>query len=112
MIAPSAIVFVNNDLTTNVEDMLVRQLYINEVVDGYVFDARVAADSNYLTYVKSGNLRLMVVRSFEEITNRELADVAIFVKAGLAAVEINKWGPHGITFPVVNLSWPKLGIIT
>jgi len=112
MIAPSAIIFCNNDLSQSVEDMLVRQLYINEVIDGYVFDARVAADSNYLTYVKSGNLRLMVVRSFEELTNRELADVAIYVKHALAAVEINKFGPHGITFPVLNLSWPKLGVIT
>ena len=37
----SAIVFVNNDLTQNVQDALVRQLYINEVMDGYEFDQRV-----------------------------------------------------------------------
>lgn len=110
MIAPSAIVFVNDDLTANVEAMLVRQLYIDEVIDGYVFDDRLEANSAYLSQVKAANLRLMVVRSFEELENRELADVVIFVKAGLAAIECNGFGAPGQTFPVVNLTWPKLGI--
>lgn len=107
---PAAIIFVNNDLTTNVTTKLVRQLFINEVIDGYVFDARVLADPSYTVSVHHLNLRLMVVRSFTELTNRLLADVVIFVKAGLAAIELNNYGPHGFTLPVTELYWGKLGI--
>lgn len=110
MIFPPAIVFVNNDLSQNVENMLVRQLHIDEVVDGYVFDDRVIAIPNYLASIPAQNLRIMVVRSFEELENRDLAQVVIFVKAGLAAILVNGFGPPGLTFPVVNLTWGKLGV--
>ena len=111
-IRPAAIIFVNNDLTDNVKTMLVRQLHINEVIDGYVFDDRITADADYPNYIKINNLRLMVVRSYLETDNRELADVAIFVAHGLAAIEKNNFGPRGQTYPVVNLTWGKLNIFS
>jgi len=52
----------------------------------------------------------MVVRSFDSVPNRDIFDVVIFVKAGLVAIEENKFGPHGFTYPVVNLTWKKLGV--
>ncbi len=107
---PGAIVFVNADLTSQVQAHLVKQLHISEVIDGYVFDDRVTADSSYPATVRNQKLRLMVVRSFEELENRDLADVVIFVKAGLAAIEKNGFGPPGLTFPILNLYWQKLGI--
>jgi len=103
-IRPAAIIFVNNDLTDNVRDMLVRQLHIDEVIDGYVFDDRVTADPNYPQSIKANDLRLMVVRSFRELENRTLADVVIFVAHGLAAIEENKFGPRAQTYPVVDLT--------
>lgn len=107
-IRPGAIVFVNNDLTPNVRAALVRQLHINEVLDGYGFDQRVTANSNYPEEIRSNNLRLMVIRSFEELENRALADVAIFVSHGLAAVLKNNFGPPGITTAVQRITWGKL----
>jgi hypothetical protein len=107
-IRPAGVVFVNNDLTSSVRDALVKQLHINEVIDGYVFDDRAAADPNYIDTVKLANLRIMVVRSFEELINRSLADVVIFVTHGLASVLENKFGPPGITTQVCRITWGKL----
>lgn len=105
---PTAIIFVNKDLTANVRAHLVRQLHINEVMDGYVFDDRVAADSTYPAKIKQLNLRIMVERPFTELENRDLADVVIFVKKGIAAVEKNGFGPHGQSYAVLNLNWQSL----
>lgn len=99
----SAIVFVNADLTGQVKSVLVRQLFITEVMDGYEFDARVLSDPNYPIIIRANNLKILVIRPFYEHTNRELADVAIFVKAGMATVEYSKYGPPGLTLPVARI---------
>ena len=109
-IRPAAIIFVNNDLTDNVKDMLIRQLHITETIDGYVFDDRVVANSDYPNLVKILDQRIMVVRSFFELENRTLADVVIFVAHGLASILENNFGPKGQTSTVVNLTWGKLCI--
>lgn len=111
-IRPAAIIFVNNDLTDNVRAMLVTQLHVNEVIDGYVFDDRVTADAAYPATIKANCQRLMVVRSFLELENRALADVVIFVSHGLAAILENNFGPKGLTHSVVNLTWGKLCIFS
>lgn len=102
------VIFVNNDLTDNVRNFLIKQLHITEAIDGYVFDDRIAYDPDYINKLYQFNYRLMVVRPYTELENRDLADVAIFVSHGLAAVLKNKYGPHGLTFPVVDLTWTKL----
>lgn len=110
VLRPSGIVFVNNDLTTSVQAMLVTQLHITEVIDGDTFDARIAADSTYPATINQLDLRIMVVRPFTELTNRDLADVVIWVSHGLASIEENKFGPPNQTFPVLNLTWGQLSI--
>lgn len=106
---PSVILFINTDLTTNVKNMLVRQLHINEVIDGYTFDQRIAAQSTYPDVIHQLNLRLMVMRDLSDQTNRSLADVVLFFSHGLICVEASKVGPPGLTLPVVNLYWGALG---
>ena len=108
MALPSAIVFVNNDLTVSVQDALEKQLYINTTFTGAQFDEVITADPNYPDKVKQLNQRIMVVRSFEELTNRTLADVVIFVCQAMAAIEYNKFGPPNTTYPINNLTWGKL----
>ena len=110
MAIPAAIIFVNNDLTDSVKNMLVRQLYINNTYTGAEFDSIISNDPNYPSKVQQLDQRIMVVRSFEEKTNRDLADVVCFVKNGLIAIERNKFGPPGTTYPVVNIHWGKLCI--
>lgn len=107
---PGAIVFVNNDLVVQVRDFIVKQLRINEYMDGYVFDERIAADSTYPDKLYQSDQRIMVIRPFTELINRELADVVIFCKSGMAAVEKNKFGPPRPAFPIKFLHWNQLGI--
>lgn len=105
---PTGIVFVNNDLTESVRNALVKQLYISEIMDGYVFDQTILSNPNYPTEVANNNGRVMVVRSFKEMNNRELADVVIFVTHGTANIEKNKFGPPGPSYRVAELTWQKL----
>lgn len=107
---PSAILFVNNDLTSNVRAQLVRQLFIDEVVDGETFDSKVSDNPNFVSEFKSSQKRMLVERSLSDLTNRELADVVIFVKSGLLTIEENKFGPPSYTYKVVDITWRKLGI--
>ena len=90
--------------------MLTKQLYITEMIDGYIFDSRVAADPSYPDTVKANDQRIMVVRSFLEFDNRTLADIVIFVSHGLAAILENNFGPKGQTYSVVDLTWGKLWV--
>ena len=111
MLIPSgAVVFVNNDLTDNVRDYLVRQLRISDVVDGYVFDDRIASDPDYKDKLAQLGLRIMVVRPYTELENRDLADVAIFVSHGIASILKNNYGPHGQTYKVLDITWGQLCI--
>jgi len=101
--APPAIIFVNADLSDNVKAAVQRQLFINETITGSEFDSRISVDSNYPQEVHGNGLRILVIRSFDDYTNRDLADIVLFIKAGLAAVEQNKYGPPGQTFQVDHM---------
>lgn len=113
MIAPPAIIFVNNDLSDSATQHLQRQLMITQTMDGYSFDAAVAADEGFITTSKNNLQRILVIRTFlgrEEVSTWTLPDVVIFVKMGLAAVLKNNFGPPGLTLPVLKLTWPGLGV--
>lgn len=113
-IYPAAIIVVNADLTNNVQEMIVRQLGIDEILDGYTFDQNNLTDGYYDGYysadVKRHHKRILVVRPLDDAFDRTVPDIVAFVKAGLIAIEENKFGPHGVTYPIVNLTWGKLGI--
>lgn len=114
----AAIIFINNDLSASAQAHLVRQLFITDVMDGYTFDVFFNDDSTdgyadgygQETFAKR---RVLVIRSFVDrgtVDTWTLADVVIFVKQGLAAVETNKFGPPGLTLPVLKLTWGALGV--
>lgn len=116
---PGAIIFVNDTINSStlgllqtdtsqnqsIESTLAKQLEINESISLTEFNARVAADPNYPNVVHLLRLRLLVVLpDFRDYTNRNLADIVIFAKAGLASVEKNNFGPPGLTLPVMRLN--------
>lgn len=101
---PSAIIFVNNDLTEQVKSVLNTQLFLDQIMDGYTFDGYVNSIPNYVNQVHAQQKRILVIRDFWDHTNRELADIAIFIKMGLASIEHNKFGPPGQTYQVANLN--------
>lgn len=105
MSIPSAIIFVNADLTDSLKSILAEQLNITETMTGIEFDARMAVDPNYATVVHLQKIRIMVIRSdFRDYTHRTVADVVMFVKQGLVSIEKNNFGPPGLTLPLERLN--------
>ncbi len=101
---PSAIIFINNDVSDNVKSVLIKQLYIHESITREEFDARVSADPEYPNVVHLNNLRILVFQDFWAPRNGfDIADVVIFIKSGLAYIESNNFGPPGLCLPVANL---------
>jgi hypothetical protein len=110
---PPAIVCVNDDLSPSVKEALIRQLFINQVLDGYAFDSYLAIDPLYPTKIKQLNQRILIIRTFanrSSISTWTIPDVVMFIKNGLSSVEINKFGPPGLTLPVLKLYWGALGV--
>lgn len=111
---PSGIIFVNSDISPSVQEKLVTQLFIDYVLTGDEFDANVNADPNYPIEVKQFRKRVLVIRSFDQgnivnnIPNRELADIILFVANGLANV-LTKSG-HAPSFPIINIHWGQFNI--
>lgn len=108
IIAPSAVILVNADLTANVKAAIQRQLYINDTIDGYEFDLRLSVDPNYVDVIHANGLRVLVIRPFTELNNRDKMDIVLFCKAGLASVETNKVGPPGQTYPIERMYLSQL----
>lgn len=109
-IFPSALILINNDLTDNTRNYIVKQLHINTIMDGYSFDGYITANPTWISTIHEGNMRVMVVRPFTEFNNREIFDVVIFVKAAMATILQNNFGPPRQIWPLLNLTWSKLGI--
>lgn len=97
---PPGIIFINEDLDDALKSKIKTQLYIHEIMTGTEFDTRVSVDPNYPKIIKLQNRRILVIRNFRDLSNRNLADVVIFVKAGLASIEKNNFGPPSLTLPV------------
>ncbi len=109
-LVPSAIMFINDDLTGDVRDFIIRQLYFDGYVDGYEFDAMVAADPNWPANIRQIGGRLLVIRDLSDYTNRSHADVVCFYKNGLLSTEYNKYGPPINDLRVVGLTWTDIGV--
>ena len=116
---PPAIIFINGntdgyghtygDLDSIGKSTLESQLYIDETMTGEEFDARVVVDPNYPTIVHLWKQRILVIRpDFRDYINRELADVVLFVKQGMATILKNNYGPPGLTLPIQRLEIHQL----
>lgn len=110
---PSALIMINNDLTDQVLEFISRQLFLTDILDGYEFYLRLDdgyGGENFLSWIKAKNRRVAVIQSHQQTEQRNLFDLVLFVKNGLASVECNKFGPPGLTLPVTKLYWGILGI--
>lgn len=110
MLLPSAIIFINPEMPNSELLHIKQQLYVDEVIQDLEFDARMIADPNYASVIHGQNLRILVIRNnFADHTNREYADVVIFVKQGLLSVEKNNFGPPGATYSITRFNlWQLL----
>lgn len=121
--SPPAVIFINTDLTAQVLSVFVSQLYITQVMDAATFDATVASDPYFLKrtyrchddgdpchrhhchdgYVPQDGYRILVLRDLHDLTNRNLANIVLFAKAGLVSVLHNNFGPPGATLPIARV---------
>jgi hypothetical protein len=102
---PPAIVFVNQDITEPIKNVLIEQLYIDETITITDFEQRLLGDAQYTSTVHNSGTRLLViVDDFRNYSQRNLADIVIFVKQGLATVLKNNYGPPGLAVPVSNIN--------
>lgn len=109
MSLPAAIIFINGDFNTTTQIKLTSQLYIDEVITKIEFDARTSVDPNYKQNVILNSMRVLVIlSSFQDLLNRELADIVLFFKQGLISVHYNKYGPPGLTFPIDRINMYEL----
>lgn len=112
---PGFVIFANDDLVDQIKNVLRSQLFLDEIISGDDFDGYVLADgysvtdgeifqSDYVDGLKSKKKRVLVVRSFTNLQNKQLADVVIFIKAGLASIQKNNFGPPMQTYPASSLT--------
>jgi len=81
------------------------QLFIDDTMTKAEFDARIAMDPNYATVVHLMNLRIMVILpTFQDLVNRDLADIVMFLSHGLANIERNRVGPTCKSFDIQRLN--------
>lgn len=110
-----AIIFINGntdgygnvygDLDSVGKATIESQLYIHETMTDVEFDARVAYDPNYPAIIHLMGYRILVIRAdFRDYTNREYADVVIFVKQGMASIEKNNYGAPGLCVEISRIN--------
>lgn len=128
MLLPGVIIFMNDSITTAVLNTFVgdigiqpdnlipnpnsstvqivaQQLQITEVISFTEFNTRVSVMPTYPTTVRLSGYRVLVILpDFQDTTNRNLADVVMFVKQGLASIEKCMFGPPGFTLDVQRLN--------
>lgn len=107
---PPAIIFVNADINNAIQNTLVTQLYIDEAMSFNEFNARVNVDPNYPTVIHLQYSRILVILpTFQDQTNRALADVVLFYNQGQVTVEKNNFGPPGLSLPLQRVNvWELL----
>ena len=106
--SPPAIIFINNDLSDQTLSVLKSQLFIDEAIDGYEFDQRLATNINYPTTVHLNNLRVLVIRNLRSQTNNNLADIVLFAKSGMVSLLKNSFGPPGVTLSIDKLYYTNI----
>ena len=63
--SPPAVIFINKGITSGIQSVLVRQLYISEVISEEEFALRITNDPNYASVVKFNNLRILVLKDYK-----------------------------------------------
>src|SRR6185312_17304571 len=102
---PPAIIFINSDLNDTSKATLRSQLNINQIITGKEFDDVVAVDPTFPDQIHLNGVRILVIRNeFYPYPNYNLADVVVFLKQGLAAIQKNNLGPPKLALPLNRLN--------
>lgn len=98
---PGALIFINNDLNDISLTTLTNQLHLTEIITKTELDNRILSTPNYTTIIKAFKYRVLVtLESMQDITNRDQADIVIFLKQGIASILKNNYGPPGLSYNI------------
>lgn len=106
---PSAIIYINHELSEQVKSAIQRQLFIHQTFTVNDFDDLLLSDGYYINEVRGKNKRILVIADYSQtLENKDVADVILTFKNGLLYVLDNKVGPPGITMNTSSISINKL----
>ncbi len=101
---PPAVIFLNSDINDAVKATLTTQLFLNEIITFNEFNHRILVEPFYKNIIQLNNLRILVILdSFLDQTNRNLADIVLFYSNGNVTVEKANIGPPGLTLPISRI---------
>jgi len=103
-----AVIVLNHDISASALMTLKVQISIDETIDGAEFDARILADPSYPERIRLTGRRLLIVRNLQDGFNREEVDFVLFIKKGLISVEMNRYGPPGLTLQLDHLDFDRI----
>jgi hypothetical protein len=102
---PGAVIFTNNDLNEASYTKLTAQLHLTEIITKSEFDSRISNDPSYPTIVKGLKFRILVtLPTMQDLSNRESADVVMFIKNGIASILKNNFGPPGFQYSIERMN--------
>lgn len=101
---PTGIIFINSNISEQVLDVVKRQLRIDYIYNFDYFNESITNDG----YFGLNQRLLVLVSDFENVENREKADVVLYIKMGLAYILKNNFGPTGLTVQVDRMYIHKL----
>ena len=109
LIAPSALIMINPEISDDVISMMSRQLFIDQVLSAADFDAQFAADGYYKARAYFEGKKILVIRSFLDPTNRGEMDLVLFFANGNLSIEQTVFqSPPRATFPLESATLGQL----
>lgn len=103
LLNPTAIIFINSNISTGVIEKLTKQLFIDQIITANEFDGYVALDGYYPDEQHGLDKRILVLRDLLDYTNRDMADIVLCYSKGMIYVEESKLGPRGKTLRLQDL---------
>jgi hypothetical protein len=104
---PAFIIFLNDNVVAQIQGVFSRQFYLTQIMSAAVFDGYVAAqgfdgygNSIFAQNIHADGYRIMVLRNYQDLTNRNLADIVLYSQNGLVSILFNKYGPPAGTFGI------------
>jgi len=97
------VAFVNDNISESIQTVLMQQLMLSEILSMEEFTLRIQNNPNYADIVRGLGQRIVVLKKMYDKSYNDVADIILFCRNGLIAVESSKIGPPGITFEIKNI---------
>ena len=104
MTSLGAIIFINNEISSQEKLTLQNQLVITEIISSEELDLRINKNPNYPQIIRSSGIKLLVTIPTNDLNTKNIADLVLFLKQDLIYVVSNKSGGSGQAFKLSNIN--------